>query len=237
MRSHTHKFWHESDSMKTHRFRNIPRLDLVGKPVEDFNPLEPRWKNILRISELPWMSQHQIQGAILYPAAGMLCAVLEAGKQLAEEHKKLKGFEFRDVVIGHALVIPSNDEGVSMELCMKSQKSGTKSTDSSWLEFTVYSQPKGGEHVEHCSGLMQIHYEAKPTELSSTEEPEQEWKAYQQEYAECQRVCREFVKPEDFYAKWDARGLNYGNAFTSLNTLDFMLTEYRAHVPADYGDS
>ena len=206
MQSHTHKFWHESDAMKTHRFRNIPRLDLVGKPVEDFNPLEPRWKNILRINELPWMSQHQIQGTILYPAAGMLCAVLEAGQQLVEENKKLKAFEVRDVAIGHALMIPSNDEGVTMELCMKPRK------DSSWWEFTVYSQPKGGEHVEHCSGLMQIHYEADPTELSSTEEAVQEWKAYQQEYTKSQGLCKDSIKPEDFYAKWDARGLNYGKA-------------------------
>ena len=196
--------------MKTHRFRDIPRLDLVGKPVENFNRLEPRWKNILRISELPWMREHRIQDAILYPAAGMLCAVLEAAQQLAEEKKELKAFEFRDVIIGRALMIPSNDEGVSMELHMKPRKVGTKATETSWLEFTVYSLPKGGEYVEHCSGLVQIQYESKPNELEGTEEAIQEWQAYQREYEECQRVCRDPVKPEDFYTKWDARGLNYG---------------------------
>ncbi|KAL9078526.1 MAG: hypothetical protein Q9157_002549 [Trypethelium eluteriae] len=217
--NHTHKFWHESDTMKTHRFRNIPRLDLVGKPVEDFNPLEPRWRNILRVYELPWLSQHQIQGAILYPAAGMLCAVLEAAQQLAEENKKLKGFEFRDIIIGHALVIPSNDEGISMELHMKPRKAGLKITDSSWWEFTIYSHPKGGEYVEHCSGLMQIQYEAKPSELEIIEEAIQEWKAYQQEYAECQSVCTDAIKPEDFYATWDARGLNYGPLFRPITNI------------------
>ena len=213
MQSHTHKFWHESDTMKTHRFRSIPRLDLVGKPVEDFNPLEPRWRNVLRISELPWMGQHRIQDAVLYPAAGMLCAVLEAGQQLAEANKTLKAFEFRDVIIGHALIIPSNDEGVSMELHMKPRKAGTKSTDAPWWEFTIYSLPKRGEYIEHCSGLMQIQYESNPNELESTKEAVREWEAYQQEYAECQRVCKDPVKPTDFYAKWDARGLNYGKAF------------------------
>ena len=181
MQSHTHKFWHESDTMKTHRFRSIPRLDLVGKPVEDFNPLEPRWRNVLRISELPWMGQHRIQDAVLYPAAGMLCAVLEAGQQLAEANKTLKAFEFRDVIIGHALIIPSNDEGVSMELHMKPRKAGTKSTDAPWWEFTIYSLPKRGEYIEHCSGLMQIQYESNPNELESTKEAVREWEAYQQE--------------------------------------------------------
>ena len=196
--------------MKIHRFRDIPRLDLVGKPVEDFNRLEPRWRNILRISELPWMAEHKIQDAILYPAAGMLCAVLEAAQQLAEEEKKLKGFEFRDVIIHHALMIPSNDEGVSMELHMKPRKVGTKGTEAPWWEFTVYSLPKGGDYLEHCSGLVEIQYESKPSELEGTEEATREWEAYKREYAECQRVCTDAVKPEDFYAKWDARGLNYG---------------------------
>ena len=178
--------------------------------MEDFNPLEPRWKNILRISELPWMAEHKIQGAILYPAAGMICAVLEASQQLAEKDKRLKGFEFRDLIIGHALVIPSNDAGVTMEMHMKPRKIGTKSTDSSWWEFTIYSRPKGGEHVEHCSGLLQIQYQSRSNELESTEEAVRAWEVYQGEYAECQRVCKDSVKPEDFYAKWDARGLNYG---------------------------
>ena len=213
MQSHTHKFWHESDTMKTHRFRDIPRLDLVGKPVEDFNRLEPRWKNILRISELPWMGEHKIQDVILYPAAGMLCAVLEACQQLAVEKQKLKAFEFRDVILGHALMIPSNDEGVSMELHLKPRKVGTKGTDTPWWEFTVYSLSKGGEHVEHCSGLVQMQHESKPSELEGTEESIREWEAYQREYAESQLVCRDPVKPEDFYAQLDARGLNYGRTW------------------------
>ncbi|KAL9085033.1 MAG: hypothetical protein Q9165_007774 [Trypethelium subeluteriae] len=241
--NHTHKFWHESDSMKTHRFRNIPRLDLVGKPVEDFNPLEPRWRNILRVYELPWMNQHQIQGAILYPAAGMICAVLEASQQLAEENKKLKGFEFRDVVVGTALIIPSNEEGISMELHMKPRKVGLKNTDSSWWEFTIYSHPKGGQYVEHCSGLVQIQYEAKPSELELIEEAAQEWKAYQQEYAEYQRVCTNNVKPEDFYATWDARGLNYGPLFrpiTEIRSTDGIgccsleISDTRSVMPHEY---
>lgn len=196
--------------MKTHRFRNIPRLDLVGKPVEDFNPLEPRWKNILRVYELPWMTDHKVQGTTLYPAAGMLCAVLEAGKQLAEENRKIKAMEFRDINIDRALVIPSNDEGVTMELHMKPKKAGTKSTGNPWWSFTVYSVPKGGEHVEHCSGLMQILYDSTTTGLESTDEAAQEWKASQQEYADCKRACTDSVKSEDFYDKWDSRGLNYG---------------------------
>ena len=216
--NHSHRFWHETDGMKTHRFRDSPRLDLVGKPVEDFNPLAPRWKNILRLYELPWISQHKVQGTILYPAAGMLCAVLEAGLQLAEKTKKLAGMEFRDVTIGHALVVPSNESGVTMELHMKPRTMNVREIGTSWWDFTIFSLPKGGEYVEHCKGLMQMQYEPNAPD-DTTREMAQEWKNYQQEYAEYQKVCKHAVNSEEFYDNLDARGLNYGPVFRPIKKI------------------
>ena len=213
--NHSHRYWHETDTMQTHRFRNIPRLDLVGKPVDDYNPLEPRWKNILRNFELPWMADHKVQGTILYPAAGMLCAVLEAALQLADKNQKVTAMEFRDITIDRALVVPSNDEGVTMELQMKPKKAGVNP----WWHFGVYSVPKGGEYVQHASGLVQILYEPKTAGPETVDEASQEWTARTQEYKEFQRDCKDEVRPEDFYDKWDSRGLNYGPLFRTITQI------------------
>ena len=193
-----------------HRLSNIPRLDLVGKPVEDFNPSEAQWKNTLRLSESPWIAEHKIQDGILYPAAGMLCAVLEASKQLASEDKTVKGFEFRDIIIGRALIVPSDDHGVSMTLHIRPRKIGTKGTDASWMEFTVYSQSKDSEHIEHCSGLIQTQYEAR-TEVSDSEDEEiREWHGCKDEYLRCQKACTDTVNMEEFYSDLASRGMQYG---------------------------
>ena len=159
----------------------MPRLDLVGKPVEDFNPHEAQWKNILRLSELPWIAEHKIQDAILYPAAGMLCAVLEGVKQLAAADKKVNAFDFRDIILGRALIVPADDKGVGITVHVRPRKIGTKGTDASWLEFTVYSQPSDSEHVEHCSGLIQIQYDPKSGPVDEETESAHEWHACKQE--------------------------------------------------------
>jgi acyl transferase domain-containing protein len=45
---------------KSFRFREHAKLDLLGKPVVDWNPLQPRWRNFLKISELPWVKDHKV---------------------------------------------------------------------------------------------------------------------------------------------------------------------------------
>lgn len=45
---------------KSFRFREHAKLDLLGKPVVDWNPLQPRWRNFLKVSELPWVKDHKV---------------------------------------------------------------------------------------------------------------------------------------------------------------------------------
>jgi acyl transferase domain-containing protein len=54
------KFWFESRLSKDYRFRKHPRHDLLGAPVSDWNPSEPRWRHFLRISENPWIKDHKV---------------------------------------------------------------------------------------------------------------------------------------------------------------------------------
>lgn len=45
---------------KSFRFRKHAKLDLLGKPVVDWDPLQPRWRNFLKLSELPWVKDHKV---------------------------------------------------------------------------------------------------------------------------------------------------------------------------------
>jgi acyl transferase domain-containing protein len=58
--NHTQKYWHESRLSKGSRFRKTGRIDLLGTPSQDWNPLEAQWRNIIRVSELPWVEDHQV---------------------------------------------------------------------------------------------------------------------------------------------------------------------------------
>ena len=50
----SYRYWHEGRISTDYRFRKQPRHDLLGAPTVDHNPLEPRWRNFLRVSENPW---------------------------------------------------------------------------------------------------------------------------------------------------------------------------------------
>ena len=58
--NHGKKYWLESRISKSFRFRRFPRHALLGTPVSDWNPLEARWRNIIRSSEMPWIKDHKV---------------------------------------------------------------------------------------------------------------------------------------------------------------------------------
>ena len=58
---HSRSYWHETRYDKEGwRFRKRPRLDLLGSAVSDWNPLDARWRKIIRISETPWVEDHKV---------------------------------------------------------------------------------------------------------------------------------------------------------------------------------
>ena len=225
--SHTHKFWHETTVSSNHRFLKTPRLDILGKRVGDFNPLEPRWANTLRLSELPWMADHKIQGDILFPGAGMICAALEAVQQLVDESKTVHSYELREIGLYRALVIPAEGDDVKMMLHLKPRKNGSKATEMPWYEFTVYSVTKDNEHTEHCSGLIRARYVSEHEGDDETIEDNAEWNELKTEYKNLQQVCTKEVKPRDFYDKWNSHGMGFG----TLRTYRFTFSSICANFP------
>jgi acyl transferase domain-containing protein len=58
--NHEKSYWHESRISKNHRLREFARNDLLGLPDPNQNPLEGRWRNIIRVSEMPWVQDHKV---------------------------------------------------------------------------------------------------------------------------------------------------------------------------------
>ena len=58
--NHTKKYWLESRISKNYRFRRFPYHELLGAPVTDWNPLEPRWRNIISPANSSWISDHKV---------------------------------------------------------------------------------------------------------------------------------------------------------------------------------
>ena len=53
--NHENDYWHESRISKGSRMRTSVRNDILGARTIDSNDLEPRWRNIIRLDEIPWV--------------------------------------------------------------------------------------------------------------------------------------------------------------------------------------
>lgn len=214
--NHSTGYWHESRISRGHRFRQYGRRDLIGAPEDNFNPREPRWRGFLRLSELPWIKDHQVQGKVLYPAAGMLSMVIEAMQQISERSSEtFKGLRFRDINIGQALVVPDSSDGVETVLSLH-PSSLLSSTDSSnpWFEFRLYSVVSD-EWIEHCHGYVSGTPSSQIGELGN-EEAHQKQRAIEELFTTCRQRCQKHINVKHLYKTLDHVGLSYGPAFQNL---------------------
>jgi acyl transferase domain-containing protein len=62
--NHSTKYWAEPRVPIDYRLRKWPRHDLLGAPVKFSNALEPRWRNWIRLAELPWLRDHRVQSLV-----------------------------------------------------------------------------------------------------------------------------------------------------------------------------
>lgn len=151
--NHTRSYWAEPRLSKMFRNRPYPRTDLLGAPDCMACPFEPRWRNYLRLSELPWLADHKIQSNIVFPAAGYIAMAIEASMQLAKGIKDVAGFILRDVSIQSALVM---NETSAVEVMVSLQDPGQSTRDDldSAHSFHIYSIAEDNRWTEHCTGLI-----------------------------------------------------------------------------------
>lgn len=152
--NHSNSFWHEPLASSRLRQRKQPRHDLLGIPFDYQNDMEPRWRNFLRVSEIPWLSDHVVAGAIVFPAAGMVSMVAEAARQLSDPKKSLEGIEFNDLSFVKGMVIPDDDSGLETVLHVAPHRGGA-----GWFDFGLFSLPKGASWIRHATGSFVMHYD------------------------------------------------------------------------------
>jgi len=156
--NHSRSYWAEPRLSKMYRNREFPRTDLLGAPDNMACPFEPRWRNYLRISEIPWLKDHKIQSDIVFPAAGYICIAIEAAMQLATDIGEVAAFALRDISIRSALIIPENGAIEIMTSLRRLDEKKTNQSDRAY-RFHVYSVSKDNRWTEHCTGVVGVERE------------------------------------------------------------------------------
>lgn len=150
---HTARLWHDSRISNNSSHPLFPRHDILGSFSVENIDLEPRWRNIIRADDMPWVRQHKVHGNSVYPMTGFLSMAIEGVSQLAQlQNIHLDCVELRDVQMQRMLVLPDTTP-VEVMLSMKLQN-GTSMAHGAWYEFWTYSWAEGRGWDEHCHGFV-----------------------------------------------------------------------------------
>ena len=106
--NHGRPHWMESRISRSMRTLKQPHHELLGVPSTDSNAHEMRWLNVLKKSEIPWLTGHVLQGQSVFPGAGYVAMALEASKELAGD-KSVELFELHNLAISRAITFEEGD--------------------------------------------------------------------------------------------------------------------------------
>ena len=219
---HSVSYWYESRLSSEFRHRPSPRHPLLGAPAPNFNPLEPEWRNILRVSEVPWIKGHVIQSNMVYPAAGYIAMALEASLQRFEASDRvdvISRFRLRDVNIGRALLVPHSSDGVETILSLRPYNNSARKSSDLWDEFRVFSYTQDDGWTQHCWGLVSVEPKKNASEVEGLRELEHAIASYQSDLETARANCHVVTDPTQMYETLKSFGLNYQDAFASVDSV------------------
>lgn len=216
--NHSRTFWGESRLAQQFRLRNAPPIGLLGAPYPSLSESEALWRGFLRISEEPWIKDHQIPTSILYPAAGYLAMAVEAARQLADPNRTVVSYRLRDVIISSAVVLKEGDD-VECVFQLRPHKVGTRDNSSTWWEFTISTYPTGtSDPRTNSSGLILVEYEAAENSAAAAEE-QCETQAIRLQYHDVEKACLHQEDSTEFYKELARLGLVYGPSFRNVTRI------------------
>ena len=218
--NHSKRHWHESRLSVNHRLRPFPRSNLLGSLINDFNESEPKWRNIIRITDIPWLEDHKVQGSIVFPATGYLVIVLEAASQYGALHhiptNSATQYRLQEVRINRPLVL-SEDVSSKVTLILRPRGEGSRDSSKSWMEFTISSWTSENGWAKHCQGFISLHQnDQEPNPINGERQMAAQHAQHKAIIESIQNGCQTSVNPLDVYSKFSRAGLEFGPAFQNV---------------------
>lgn len=227
---HSKSHWHESRIAQGYRLRRGARSDILGVPDADFNDLEPRWRNVIRTEDLPWLEQHRVQGNIVYPMSGFVSMAVEAMKFRAEcRGLGIDHYLMRDIYSSTPLVVPQ-DTAVETMVTLRPYNESATTSSNKWDEFRILSWTADRGWNEHCRGLVAVETNsARPNKDHIV--------------PVITDKCTSEVKASEIYEALSKMGISYGPLFVGINHLaagpqyatgDFIVPDTAAVMPYQF---
>ncbi|VUC25637.1 unnamed protein product [Clonostachys rosea] len=173
--NHTRRYWIESRLNREFRFPGGKPHELLGLRAAGSNGLTPTFRQFLRLGDLPWLQDHQLEGSAseylnpstnFLPGAGYVTLAIEAVRRVTDlSEESITGYHLRDVDIANALNIPEDSTGLEIQLCLR--PCDEKYLDhKNWWEFELCSCGEGGNWTKHGRGFVLAEIKKTTTPLA-----------------------------------------------------------------------
>lgn len=210
--NHGRTHWHESRKSRRTRGRKQPFHELLGVVSPDSTSHDMRWSNILKVSEIPWLDGHRLQGQTVFPAAGYVAMALEAARSVASD-RTVEVFELQDLNIPRAITFEEDNSGVET-LVTLTGISTTSKKNICTADFSCYSCTGTSPEQEMelmASGSIKIAFGAPGiAALSSTP---------------LDVACMATTDADRFYSSLSKLGYGYTGPFRGISSMKRKLNQ------------
>jgi acyl transferase domain-containing protein/2-polyprenyl-3-methyl-5-hydroxy-6-metoxy-1,4-benzoquinol methylase len=222
---HSKQYWHESRLSKDHRLRKHPYHDLLGVRTAESNSLQPRWRFIVGINDLPWLEEHVIDSVVIFPGAAYLCMTIEAVRQLVEEggpsvtSPAAFMISLKDISFPKALIVPPAPSKVEVNLNLSTRYIAENEPLKRRYDFVVTALSDDRGWQEYCRGTIETHpillgdidnaFLPKEIYTTTREVIEKEMSSWASKASTSQEM----------YGQLQSSGNSYGPHFAAIQTL------------------
>ncbi|KAK4237127.1 hypothetical protein C8A03DRAFT_44984 [Achaetomium macrosporum] len=200
---HSQTYWFESRISRQYHFKVEKPHELLGVRTRDDSKHQLRWRNILKLENLPWAKHHCFQGQALLPASAYLIMTLDAAR-VALAGRQASVVELRDLKFPSGIILEPHGPGVEILFNLTIDRDAQDTIDAS---FTLTSVIADG------STDMKMSFSGKLT--ISLGEPA----ARRLPQRAGHRAETLHANPEAFYDMMAGTGLVYTAPFKGLKTL------------------
>ena len=204
--THDRVLWSESRYTKLLRLQDGRFHDILGTRTPDGTEEEWRWRNILSTKELPWLTDHALQGQTVFPATGYICLAMEAAKQIAGD-EPLQILEVTELSIFKAIAIDEANGTETLVALTRIMRSDEEIT-ALFACFSTVSRDAAQLGL-NATGKIRVQL-GEPVDDMLPPRPE----------ATHGMVP---VDPEHFFNEVDKMGYNYGPTFRGIKRLERKL--------------
>ncbi|KAK8024906.1 PKS-NRPS hybrid synthetase psoA [Apiospora arundinis] len=216
---HSQVHWRESRLSRQYHFKKGNPHELLGVRTRDDNEFALRWRNVLTITQVPWIRHHSFQGQPLVPASAYCVMALDAARAFLDG-RPASVIEIVDMEIMAGIAVEPDSAGVEVlfSLTPRSHPKDWKSTSLIEADVMLVSCPADGSNsmTKNMSGVLRI----RLGKQSAGALPPR-----QRSQAETLPACS-----DAFYRMMDGSGLVYTGPFRALESIERRLDYSTAKV-------